>query len=273
MKHIYFLSIVLLFSTAIFGQESYYRVYQFETPYKGHLELTQWATYIAKSDLPYSHFSKNLSRDKLVAHAIEAEYGVGDHFVLAGYADFEDPKGDHLNFIRSRVEARYRFKERFDNFVNTAMYLEYYMPDHAYQTSNEVEARVILDKDLNDFRIVLNPVVSKYVNGDEDHSWQPGLNAGIYYRRGRVVQPGIEYYTNFHEKTGAILPTLDINIGGSIIWNIGAGFGVNSASDKVIIKSILQVDLEAIRPSKLMRKKSNRFYSFTNGGHNFHRSI
>jgi hypothetical protein len=48
---------------------------------------------------------------------------VTDHFVLAGYADFDNPKNGHFNYTQSRIEARYRFAERYYYFVNTAVYL------------------------------------------------------------------------------------------------------------------------------------------------------
>ncbi len=242
---------------AVHAQESFFRVYQFETPFKGHLELTKWTSFIANSNEPYEHFGKSLTRKGLLASSIEAEYGVGDHLVLAGYADFEDPKGSHLDYTAARIEARYRFAERFDYFVNTAVYVEYYFPNHSYSNSPELEARLILDKDIEDFRLVINPMVSKYLSGEEDQRWQSGVSAGVYYRRGKVVQPGVEYYENFHEKTITVFPTIDLNISGSVLWNLGAGFGVHQPADKLVIKSILQVDLQAIRPAKLMRKKLN----------------
>jgi hypothetical protein len=235
------------------AQESFYRVYQYETPLKGHLELEKWVTTIIKSDLPYQHFGETLRRKGLWAYSTEAEYGVTDHLSVAAYANFEDPKGDRLHYTESRIEARYRLAQRYQYFVNTALYFEYYIPNHSYSNSNQIEARLILDKDVNDFRLVLNPTASKYVNGDEDKSWQPAIDGGLYYRRGKVLQPGVEYYTNFHEKTANIFPTLNINIGGHVVWQLGAGFGLNNKSDKLTAKTILQIDLQAIRPTRLMR--------------------
>ncbi len=250
-----FLLLAFSASASLLAQDEYYRVYQFETPYKGHLEVTNWTSFVGRSSGDYEHYDKTYSRKNLIASSMELEYGVTDHFVLAGYADFDDPQNGHFNFARSRIEARYRFGERFDNFVNTMVYVEYYLPNQSYSNSQELEARLILDKDLGDFRIVANPMISKYVNGDEDQSWQPFLSSGIYYRRGKVIQPGVEYYENFHDHAATLFPTLDINIGGSIIWNVGAGFGLNKPADDLILKSILQVDLQAIRPAKLMRHR------------------
>ncbi len=237
------------------AQELFYRVYQFETPLGGHIEANLWNTYIANSDLKSDYFNKTVTDKNLWAHALEAEYGITDHLSLAAYADFEDPQHANLNFIESRIEARYRFKERYDNFINTGFYVEYYLPNHAYSNSQEMEARIILDKDLEDFRIVANPTISKYISGDEDKSWQPGLSAGIYYRRIRFIQPGVEYYANYHERTGVIFPTIILHPAHTIEWTIGAGFGLNNETDKLIIKSVFSIDLMAIRPTKLFGEK------------------
>lgn len=258
MKNLLISSILLVAGLSPCGplcaQESFYRIYQFETPYKGHLEFTHWTSYVASSNTTYNHYKRSYSRNQLVASSLEAEYGVGDHFVLAGYADFDDPKNGHLSFAQSRLEARYRFGERFDHFVNTAVYLEYYMPAGSYSNSPEVETRLILDKDFGDFRVVVNPTVTKYVKGSEDRNWQPAVSTGIYYRRHKFLQPGIEYYENFHEHTVSFFPTIDLNFSGAVIWNLGVGFGSHEPADKLLVKSILQIDLELLRPSRFMRR-------------------
>lgn len=256
--------VFLLITCNAFSQESFYRVYQFETPLKGHVELTGWNTFVDKSDVSENYFGKTISRDRLFAHSIEAEFGVSNHFVLAGYADFEDPKGHNLNYTGARIEARYRFGERFDHFINAALYAEYIIPNHANSSSQEIEGKLILDKDLNDFRLVLNPGFSKYISGDENKDIQPTLSAGLYYRRNSFIQPGVEFYENFYDKTPMIFPTLDLNLSGNIVWNVGVGFGLNGESDKITVKSILQIDLQYIRPAKLFRRKLPDGHSLLN---------
>lgn len=259
-KKFYFIILMLCLAAINCGlqaQELFYRVYQFETPLGGHVEANIWNTFIANSSLHNNYFEKKISDKNLWAHALEAEYGITDHLSLAAYADFEDPQYANLNFIESRIEARYRFKERYDNFINTALYIEYYLPDHAYSNAQEIEARIILDKDIEDFRIVANPTISKYISGDEDKSWQPGLSAGLYYRRIRFIQPGVEYYANYHEKTDVIFPTIILHPAHTIEWTTGVGFGLNDKSDKLIVKSVFSIDVMAIRPTKLFGEKKH----------------
>src|SRR5436309_1481897 len=92
-----FLLLALVISGGMFAQDEYYRVYQFETPCKGHLEVTNWTTFVGKSSGDYEHYGKTYSRESLLASSLELEYGVTDHFVLAGYADFDDPQNGHFN--------------------------------------------------------------------------------------------------------------------------------------------------------------------------------
>ena len=78
-----FLLLALVISGGMFAQDEYYRVYQFETPCKGHLEVTNWTTFVGKSSGDYEHYGKTYSRESLLASSLELEYGVTDHFVLA----------------------------------------------------------------------------------------------------------------------------------------------------------------------------------------------
>lgn len=245
----------LAFTGTLHAQELFYKVYQFETPFEGHTQLSLWNTYIANSNQSYEHFDKTIPDEHLFAHSAELEYGLADHLEIDAYADFENAANDNFKFIRTHFSALYRFGERYDHFINIALYGEYYFPNQSYETSQEAELRLILDKDLGDFRIVLNPSVSKYTTGDENKDLQPGLSAGVYYRRGFRVQPGVEFYSNFQEKTDVILPTINVNFTPSIMWNVAAGFGLTNESDNLFFKSILSFDIRAIRPSKLFRKK------------------
>jgi len=249
-------TLVMIFSTSpLMSQEYFYKIYQFETPYQGHVQMNLWNTYINNSKQSFDHFGKEISDNHLFAHSIEAEYGLTDHLEVDAYADFHNPKAGSFTFMRSHFSALYRIGERFDNFVNIALYAEYYFPRRAYSNSQEAEFRLILDKDFEDFRVVLNPTISKVTTGDEDKRLAPGLSAGAYYRRHFFVQPGVEFYEDFNEKTSILFPTLVFNLTPSIFWNVSAGFGLTNKSDKNLFKSILTFDIEAIRPSKLFRKR------------------
>lgn len=238
-----------------FAQELLYRVYQVETPYQGHANVNLFTTGILNSSNSNEHFGKMLDNKGLLGNSVEIEYGLLDHLEVSAYADFVSGPTQNLAFTQSHYSLMYRFGERFDHFINTALYAEYYFPRQAYSTSQEAELRLILDKDIEDFRIAANPYISKYTTGDESKDLGYGLSAGLYYRRGNKVQPGIEYYADYKEKTAELFPTVVMYLTPRVIWNVGAGFGLNKQSDQFIIKSVLTVDLQVIRPSKLLRKR------------------
>ncbi len=251
--NIFFAVIICAVSTlTIFAQEDFYKVYQYETPLAGHTEITAWNTFIGKSRQDLDYFGRSLSRNHLLAHSIEAEYGVTDHFTVGAYADFEDPRGGGFNLTRGRVVGRYRFKQRYDKFFNTAVYAEYYFPRKS--EGQELEMRLIMDKDVNDFRFVLNPTLTKVTTGDKGRPLRPGFTGGAYYRRKRFAQPGLEFYSDFKEKTATVFPTVDVFATPTMQWNFGVGFGLTGSSDRIVFKSVLSFDVLTIRPSKLFRK-------------------
>ncbi len=241
--------------------ESFYRVYQYDTPLTGWLEFNLWNTYVAKSDLAYDHFGEEHHREGLLATSLEAEYGLTDHLSLAGYLDFEDAHGGDFEFTRGRVEARYRFAQRYDWPVNLGLYAEYYFPRHDFSDSQELETRIIADKDFNDYRVALNAIFSKDTTGSESSSQVRGsVAAGVYWRRFFNFQPGLEYYADFGElgkipslgdQHHTIFATVDWRWSKNWVWHLGVGKGLTDASDDVVVKSMLTYEFNAIRPTAL----------------------
>lgn len=235
---------------------SFPRVYQYDQPLAGWAEFNAWTTYVASSDQRYQHFDQDVRRQGLVAHSFEAEFGVTDRVTLGGYLDFDDARSGPLRFTEGRIVARYRFSNRQDLFVNPGLYVEYYFPRAGYG-DQELETRIILDKGLNDFRIAANPRFSVTTQGDNRGDVNASLDAGVYYRRSGKVQPGLEYHAEFgkigdwRDEKHYLEPTLDIGLGKQLNWHLAAGIGLNGHSDKFIVQSILTLELNAIRPSRL----------------------
>jgi hypothetical protein len=244
-------------ATDLRAQENFYRVYQYETPLQGWLEPTVWSTWIGRSDLSSESGEQ---REGLWAHSAEIEYGLTDHMSLAAYADFEDPRDGGAEYSRARVEARYRFAQAYEHFFDTAVYAEYYFPRSLRTDTQELEMRLILQKDLEDFRIAINPVVSVPVRGlDSGKNPALALDVGLYWRRFLKAQPGLEWYRDFGEigdwsdKRQMIFPTLDLRPARGLVWHLGVGWGLTDASDKLVVKSILYYEFDLVRPARLFK--------------------
>ncbi len=176
------------------------KVYGWETPARGWLEPTVWTQFVPASDLEYERFDGAPSRENLLLQTVELEYGLTGSFAVGAYADFERADGEAFRYAQVRIVAQWALFSRYERFFDTALYAEYYQPRASYGEPSELEARLILEKDIGDIRLRLNPIVSKATSGDEISNGLEGAFAGgLYYRRFYFLQPGVEYYASIGE--------------------------------------------------------------------------
>lgn len=231
------------------AEAQFYKIYGYKTRKAGELEFVYWTSYIASSNLNYQFFDKIAERKGLVAHSFELEYGVTDRLTLAAYFDFEDPSAGDFKYTRFRaVFFRFRFFEKGDHFFDPAIYMEYYIPSKDYKDYEELEIRLILEKDIRNFTLVLNPMFEKKTSGSKSgEGVELNYAMGLYYQKYRAFQPGIEYYGKYGEisdfkefraQRHYIFPTADLRFGPGFHWHLGVGFGFSDASDDITIKSI-----------------------------------
>lgn len=265
-----------------------YRVYQWDTPMQGWAEPALWNSWVARSDLDYSHYGRTVGERGATAHSAEFEYGMTDRFTLSAYADYQSAPGMRLRHTATRLEGRYRLGDRYQRIVDPALYVEYSVPNAKYEAAQELEARLILQRDVEDFRLVLNPIVARSFRGENGSSGASGSGSsggstgergggsemvgteragnrvvggfagGLYWRRFHLVQPGVEYYDQLgplgdmlpvREQRHLIVPTVDLRFIPGLDWNVGVAFGRTPGSDRVTVKSVLSYEFQTIRPA------------------------
>lgn len=250
---LFVLTFFLFTSTA---EARHFKVYGYQGPDAGETELVYWTDYVAASDRPMAFFGETVDREGLWAHTFEIEYGVTDRWTIAGYADFEQPSGENLEYIQWRgVVARYRFFEKGERFFDPAIYLEYYFPDPAYtgEAKERIEARLILEKQIGATVLRLNPKVEKVLSGpDVEEGLEFEYGASLYMNLTPQVRPGIEIYggigefANFKssdDQQHYVVPAVTWKLLPNVSWNLGVAFGLTDASDDVVVKSILEMAL------------------------------
>ncbi len=256
MKKFVYLFIIIVIFSIIFSSDSisqFYKVYGYQTLDAGEKEFVYWFTDIISSDLVYDFFGEVYPRKGLMAHSLEIEYGLSNHFTVALYFDFEKPKKGELKRVRTKaVMVRYRFYEKGSRPVDLAVYVEYILPKDEYKNSEELEFKTILEKDVKNFTFIFNPTFEKKVSGSEvSEGLEFNFAGGVYYRKSLKFQPGIEFYNrigeikemrNFNEQKGYIFSTLDIFFKKHYHWHIGAGIGLSDNSDDFLFKSILSAE-------------------------------
>ncbi|HKL67933.1 MAG TPA: hypothetical protein VJ877_08590 [Bacteroidales bacterium] len=241
---------LLLASSAVHAQ--FFRVYEYTTLDPSEKEFVYWTTYIPSSDNNYDFFGNSVSREGMFAHSLEFEYGLSPAWTIAFYMDFEQPKGENLKWIRTKaVMLHYSLFEKGQLPVDLALYGEYKLPRRDYGLSEELEFKLIIEKDFGSHRFVLNPTFEKKISGPEvDEGVEFALSGAYSFIRSLKFQPRIEYYSKmgeliepdiFGDQEHYIFPSFDLFFGkySQFRWHAGVGFGLTDPADNVIIKSIL----------------------------------
>ena len=248
---------LILLSTLLLGlmneaRPQFYQVYGYTNLDANEKELVMWNTFIPSSDHNYSFFGEEVGRKGMLAHSMELEYGITNRFTIALYADFEQPRGEDLRWIKTKaVMIYYRFLEKNMLPVDLAIYGEYKLPRKGYQDYEEIEVKLIMEKDLNFHRFILNPTLEKKISGDDvSEGVEFVLNGAYTYTKSLVFQPKLEYYSSmgelydlhaFTDQKHYLFPSFDLFFGKykRLRWHAGVGFGLTKPSDNIIVKSIL----------------------------------
>ncbi|HUK56778.1 MAG TPA: hypothetical protein VLY20_08995 [Nitrospiria bacterium] len=251
MKTWLILAALLGFASPTYALE--FEVYPYETPSQGETELAYWWIYTVKSDNSYDYFGRRLDKQGLQQHTIEVEYGMTDHWTVSAYTDFEKPNDGDFRYVQARaVVSRYRFFEQGERFLDGAIEIEYYLPRDKFSDSEEIETRVIFEKDIGRLSIRLNPIFEKDVSGpDVNEGMEFEYAAGLYYRATPRWTPGLEFYgktgelgdpTPKGQQEHYIFPRLGVNFYHGVSLDVGYGFGLTKASDDQVIKAILEFE-------------------------------
>ena len=245
--------VVLLFSGSFqVLHAQFYQVYGYLTPDANEKELVYWTTYIPSSDHSYSFFGDTVGRQGMFAHSFELEYGITNNLTVAIYADFEQPKGQDFRWIRTKaVMLYYQLFQKNLLPVDLALYAEYKLPRKGYKHSEEIEFKLIMEKDFKYHRIILNPTLEKKISGEDvTEGVEFILNGAYTYIKSDKFQPRIEYYSKmgelydmpaYGEQKNYIFPSFDLLFGkyGQFRWHAGVGFGLTNPADNIVVKSIL----------------------------------
>ncbi len=234
------------------AKAQFYQVYGYTNLDANEKELVMWNTFIPSSDHSYDFFNETVPRSGLLAHSFELEYGISRRFTVAFYADFEQPQGSDMKMIGTKaVMMYYRYAEKNYLPVDLAVYAEYKLPREGYKDYEEIELKLILEKDLGLHRIVLNPTFEKKISGEDvTEGVEFALNGSYTFMKSMVFQPKLEYYSkmgelyelnSFGEQKNYIFPSFDLFLGKhkKIRWHAGVGIGLTDPADNVIIKSVL----------------------------------
>ena len=248
--------VLLTLGLAPSAQARHFKVYGYSTLDPGEWELVYWTDYVARSQRTMDYFGQTgVARQGLWSHTLEAEVGITDRFMVAAYFDFEQPPGEAFKYVQTRiVAARYRFGEPGEHFFDTAIYLEYYLPEVHYQNRprEKLETRLILERQLARSTLRINANFEKITSGpDIDEGLEFGYGISLYTPWSDRLSLGLEYYGGLGELAHVnpaaqkhyLVPALTWRFSKSLKWNVGVAAGLTDASDDVVVKSLLEWEL------------------------------
>lgn len=181
--------------------------------------------------------------------SLELTRGITENFEIAGYLLTAQRPGGGYEYAGARVRPRLRAPEQWELPVDLSLSFEVGFPRPQYDANSvTLELRPILEKTLSWARLSLNPVVGRALRGPntkEGFDFEPGAKFAYFIRRKDWVNVGMEYYgstgpiTGFHpvgEQVHILVPSADLYFSNNAMINLGAGFGLTKAGERVILK-------------------------------------
>jgi hypothetical protein len=238
-------------------------VYEWETPDEGWMELSLLDAVVVQSDEKYTDFGANGTRSGLDLTQFEVGYAITDRWVTSLYGTFVKAPGEPLRYSGARVETRYRLFDRYQRIVDAALYGELKFQRGDPKQAQELETRLILERDVEDLRFAANPRFDITLKGSEtSEGIEFGLASSVFYRRFRIVQPGVEYFADFgplqsphraSRQRHVLYPAVHLRPARNLDILLAFGVGLTSASDETLARTIISYEFETLRPSDRSR--------------------
>jgi hypothetical protein len=187
-------------------------------------------------------------------HQLEVGYGLTDQFTMSAYAIFRTTSANAFEPAAFKLEGRYKLLGS-DAPVELVLYGEVekeVVDDKPWA----IEEKLILGRNYGRFSWALNLIAEQEfpaAGGQEiKFGWSAGmavepvrglrLGAESYGWRTREVDGAVEW-TAWAGPTGSVaLPFLAKGPIGNAWFILGAGFGLNQASDKLLVRAVLGCD-------------------------------
>lgn len=161
-------------------------------------------------------------------------YGITNHLSLEAHAHLTKVGSESFAYESTALEARFRFLEEGDWFVNPAASVEY--ERSASDEPDEIGFRLILDKNFGPWNATVNYWAANAIDSDEDmeHSYGFGVNRPLFmFEKVNLELVGALSGEDAHY----VLPSLYLPLTESLDLKAGAAFGISHESEDFSIRS------------------------------------
>jgi len=188
--------------------------------------------------------------------ALELTRGVTSHWEVGVYALGAYRPDNGLEYGGWRLRSRVRLPEAWRLPMDVTLGAELEFTRAPYdENAAGLEIRPTFGRRLGRLQFDLNPVIERGLRGRsgmpaEDWEFEPSARVGVVLSK--VVGLSVEYHGKTSLFDGAVpagehvhqfYPSVDLKLGDDFIIDLGVGFGITSAGDRLILKSRLEVPL------------------------------
>ena len=184
-------------------------------------------------------------------HEVELEYGLTDHFQLAGYAVWAWEQGAPVAYDQWKAEVKYRLADAGTLPLDLAVYLEYANQNGSPpDDSDTVEGKVILSKDWRQWNATVNLVAEKQIQHASaaafewtaglNYGWTPRLSTGLELQETLGTRHDFGLHRTEHELY--LMPTIGWSPTPHSKILIGPAFGLTRATDDVQIRTMVAIE-------------------------------
>lgn len=181
----------------------------------------------------------------LTRTAVRTMYGLTDHVALMYQLNLARPNGQSYQYEGSEFGAHFRFYEGEGWKLGGAVEIEWQRAPGFVEDALGLDLHPIVERDFGPVTVLLNPIVEKSLVGpDQGRGMDAGYAAQVLYHFMDRYSAGLEFYGDKgrildggspHTQDHYIMPVVNGSFGGFDL-SAGPGFGLTSASDRVVLK-------------------------------------
>lgn len=140
-------------SPAYADKMEFFETYTPYTGVQGEVEVELWNDFLTTR--------RQNSGEEHAGHQLSLEYGITDRWMAEVYAQWQDnPDGKGIAYTGTRLETRYRLTNYTRSGLNLGVYGEYARSSRP-GVADELEAKLLISKELGDFHLALNPLLER----------------------------------------------------------------------------------------------------------------
>jgi hypothetical protein len=186
--------------------------------------------------------------DHAFHETLEITHGFSEWFEVGVYAFTSVRAGDGWRYVGSHVRPRVSVPARWKWPIGVSLSQEIGFQQRSFSPEHWTwEIRPIVDQQIGRLYWSLNLAFERAISGPGPHAFDFAPAAKVSCDLTRKVAMGIEYYADLGKlahvdpleaQQHQVFPTIDLNLGPDLEFNVGVGIGLTAPTDRLILKVI-----------------------------------